>query len=223
VVSNVKPPPVATVSNSGFAAATLSLHNYQGSWNVTAPSIPLCLDLRQAQIAQPLTGNAARLSCFGLKPLLIISYAENAAVSNGHLEPGMELLTKPFTRQRTTPPELRRASCWSLRRRHLPKVILPRFRGAFEATFELEASDGRAEYEIRGGEAADLHGRIPTTGGGYGHQHGPDSNVGGSRTGHPSHADLTLAAALQASGTGVGRNAADSAGVAAQARAGAAR
>jgi len=29
--------------------------------------------------------------------LFITGYAENAAVGNGHLEPGMELLTKPFT------------------------------------------------------------------------------------------------------------------------------
>jgi CheY-like chemotaxis protein len=33
----------------------------------------------------------------GLKVLFITGYAENAAVGNGHLEPGMELLTKPFT------------------------------------------------------------------------------------------------------------------------------
>jgi len=32
----------------------------------------------------------------GLKILFITGYAENAAVGNGHLEPGMELLTKPF-------------------------------------------------------------------------------------------------------------------------------
>lgn len=37
-------------------------------------------------------------------------------------------------------------------------MILPRFRGAFEATFELEASDGRADDGVTGGEAADLHG-----------------------------------------------------------------
>ncbi|WP_174297032.1 hybrid sensor histidine kinase/response regulator [Sphingomonas bacterium] len=33
----------------------------------------------------------------GLKVLFITGFAENAAVGNGHLEPGMELLTKPFT------------------------------------------------------------------------------------------------------------------------------
>ena len=37
-------------------------------------------------------------------------------------------------------------------------LILPRFRGAFEATFELEASDGRADDRvgITGDEAEDL-------------------------------------------------------------------
>ncbi|MDD1453198.1 hypothetical protein NHF48_023335 [Sphingomonas sp. H160509] len=29
--------------------------------------------------------------------LFITCFAENAAVGNGHLEPGLELLTKPFT------------------------------------------------------------------------------------------------------------------------------
>jgi CheY-like chemotaxis protein len=33
----------------------------------------------------------------GLEVLFITGYAENAAVGNGHLDPGMHLLTKPFT------------------------------------------------------------------------------------------------------------------------------
>lgn len=33
----------------------------------------------------------------GLKVLFITGYAENAVVGNGHLEPGMQVLTKPFT------------------------------------------------------------------------------------------------------------------------------
>ncbi len=40
--------------------------------------------------------DAARSVKPGLKVLFITGYAENAAVGNGHLEPGMELLTKPF-------------------------------------------------------------------------------------------------------------------------------
>ena len=31
-----------------------------------------------------------------LKVLFITGYAENAVVSHGHLEPGMQVMTKPF-------------------------------------------------------------------------------------------------------------------------------
>ncbi len=41
--------------------------------------------------------DAARALRPGLKVLFITGYAENAAVGNGHLDPGMELLTKPFS------------------------------------------------------------------------------------------------------------------------------
>ena len=41
--------------------------------------------------------DAARALKPGLKVLFITGYAENAAVGNGHLERGMELLTKPFS------------------------------------------------------------------------------------------------------------------------------
>jgi PAS domain S-box-containing protein len=40
--------------------------------------------------------DAARAIRKGLKVLFITGYAENAAVGNGHLEAGMEILTKPF-------------------------------------------------------------------------------------------------------------------------------
>ena len=40
--------------------------------------------------------DAARVARPGLKVLFITGFAENAAVGNGHLEPGMEVLTKPF-------------------------------------------------------------------------------------------------------------------------------
>ena len=39
---------------------------------------------------------AARVMRPGLKTLFITGYAENAVVGNGHLEPGMQVLTKPF-------------------------------------------------------------------------------------------------------------------------------
>jgi CheY-like chemotaxis protein len=40
--------------------------------------------------------DAGRVSRPDLKVLFITGYAENAAVGNGHLEPGMQVLTKPF-------------------------------------------------------------------------------------------------------------------------------
>jgi CheY-like chemotaxis protein len=41
--------------------------------------------------------DAARASRPDLKVLFITGYAENAVVGNGHLDPGMEIMTKPFT------------------------------------------------------------------------------------------------------------------------------
>jgi CheY-like chemotaxis protein len=41
--------------------------------------------------------DAARLTRPNLKVLFITGYAENAAVGNGHLDPGMEVITKPFS------------------------------------------------------------------------------------------------------------------------------
>ncbi|MBE7219786.1 MAG: response regulator, partial [Caulobacteraceae bacterium] len=40
--------------------------------------------------------DAARVSRPDLKVLFITGYAENAAVGNGHLAPGMHVMTKPF-------------------------------------------------------------------------------------------------------------------------------
>jgi len=40
--------------------------------------------------------DAARAARPGLRVLFITGYAENAVVGNGHLEPGMQVLTKPF-------------------------------------------------------------------------------------------------------------------------------
>ncbi len=40
--------------------------------------------------------DAGRVRRPGLRVLFITGYAENAAVGNGHLEPGMQVLTKPF-------------------------------------------------------------------------------------------------------------------------------
>ena len=40
--------------------------------------------------------DAARLGRPELKVLFITGYAENAVIGNGHLEPGMQVITKPF-------------------------------------------------------------------------------------------------------------------------------
>jgi CheY-like chemotaxis protein len=40
--------------------------------------------------------DAARVLRPGLKVLFITGYAENAAIGNGHLDAGMEILAKPF-------------------------------------------------------------------------------------------------------------------------------
>ncbi|MGL1344659.1 hypothetical protein ACSTKE_00120, partial [Vibrio parahaemolyticus] len=40
--------------------------------------------------------DVARVARPGLKALFITGFAENALLSNGQLEPGMSVLTKPF-------------------------------------------------------------------------------------------------------------------------------
>ena len=40
--------------------------------------------------------DAARVLRPDLKVLFITGYAENAVIGNGHLDPGMAVLTKPF-------------------------------------------------------------------------------------------------------------------------------
>ena len=44
--------------------------------------------------------DAARANRPNLKVLFITGYAENAAISNGHLERGMHVLAKPFAMER---------------------------------------------------------------------------------------------------------------------------
>jgi hypothetical protein len=40
--------------------------------------------------------DAGRAIRSGLKVLFITGFAENAAIGSGHLDPGMEILAKPF-------------------------------------------------------------------------------------------------------------------------------
>jgi PAS domain S-box-containing protein len=44
--------------------------------------------------------DAARVSRPNVKVLFITGYAENAAITNGHLEPGMQVMSKPFTMEK---------------------------------------------------------------------------------------------------------------------------
>jgi DNA-binding response OmpR family regulator len=62
---------------------------------------PERIDLLVSDIGLPgLNGRqlaeAARAQRPDLKVLFITGYAENAAMANGFLEPGMEMVTKPF-------------------------------------------------------------------------------------------------------------------------------
>jgi CheY-like chemotaxis protein len=41
--------------------------------------------------------DAARVNVPALKALFITGYAENAVIRSGHLEPGMHVMTKPFS------------------------------------------------------------------------------------------------------------------------------
>src|SRR3546814_3011052 len=45
--------------------------------------------------------DAARESRPDLKVLFVTGYADNAAVGNGHLQPGMQVITKPLARKST--------------------------------------------------------------------------------------------------------------------------
>jgi CheY-like chemotaxis protein len=47
--------------------------------------------------------DAARERPTDLKVLFITGYAENAAINNGHLEPGMQVLSKPFAMEKLVP------------------------------------------------------------------------------------------------------------------------
>jgi DNA-binding LytR/AlgR family response regulator len=44
----------------------------------------------------PQVADAGRVARPGLKVLFITGYAENAVLGNGHLDPGMQVLIKPF-------------------------------------------------------------------------------------------------------------------------------
>jgi CheY-like chemotaxis protein len=62
----------------------------------------VCLDLLVTDVGLPggmngwQVADAARAERPGLKVLFITGYAENAVLGNGYLDPGMQVVTKPF-------------------------------------------------------------------------------------------------------------------------------
>ena len=81
-----------TVIGAGDGAAGIKVLQSGARIDLLITDVGLPNGMNGRQVA-----DAARSLRRGLKVLFITGYAENAAVGNGHLEPGMELLTKPFT------------------------------------------------------------------------------------------------------------------------------
>jgi PAS domain S-box-containing protein len=81
-----------TVIGAGDGAAGLKVLQSGARIDLLITDVGLPNGMNGRQVA-----DAARSLRPGLRVLFITGYAENAAVGNGHLEPGMELLTKPFT------------------------------------------------------------------------------------------------------------------------------
>ncbi|MFL6575926.1 MAG: response regulator, partial [Povalibacter sp.] len=73
----------------GPAALNILRSNARVDLLVTDVGLPGGMNGRQV-------ADAARALRPGLRTLFITGYAENAAVGNGHLEAGMEIMTKPF-------------------------------------------------------------------------------------------------------------------------------
>ena len=80
-----------TVIGAGDGAAGLKIVQSGVRIDLLITDVGLPNGMNGRQLA-----DAARAIRPGLKVLFITGYAENAAVGNGHLEHGMELLTKPF-------------------------------------------------------------------------------------------------------------------------------
>jgi PAS domain S-box-containing protein len=81
-----------TVIGAGDGAAAIKVLQSSARIDLLITDVGLPNGMNGRQVA-----DAARVLRPGLRVLFITGYAENAAVGNGHLEPGMELLTKPFT------------------------------------------------------------------------------------------------------------------------------
>jgi signal transduction histidine kinase len=79
-------------ASDGPAALAILQSNIRIDLLITDVGLPGGLNGRQV-------ADAARVSRPDLKVLFITGYAENAAIGNGALEPGMEVITKPFVMQ----------------------------------------------------------------------------------------------------------------------------
>lgn len=86
------------LAEAGYAAleaedgpSGLKILNSGGRIDLLVTDVGLPGGMNGRQVA-----DAARASRPDLKVLFVTGYAENAAVGNGHLEPGMEVITKPF-------------------------------------------------------------------------------------------------------------------------------
>ena len=80
-----------TVVQAGTGAEGLRQLQIQQRVDLLITDVGLPGGMNGRQVA-----DAARTVRPNLKVLFITGYAENAAVGNGHLEPGMEIVTKPF-------------------------------------------------------------------------------------------------------------------------------
>jgi PAS domain S-box-containing protein len=76
---------------AGDAAAGLKILQSDARIDLLITDVGLPGGMNGKQMA-----DAARVARPGLKVLFITGYAENAAISNGHLEPGMHVMSKPF-------------------------------------------------------------------------------------------------------------------------------
>ncbi len=82
---------VATLE-AGDGAAGLAVLRSDARIDLLITDVGLPGGMNGRQVA-----DAARVLRPRLKVLFITGYAENAVVGNGHLEPGMQVMTKPFT------------------------------------------------------------------------------------------------------------------------------
>jgi PAS domain S-box-containing protein len=80
-----------TAIEAADALAGLALLQAAGRIDLLVTDVGLPGGMNGRQLA-----DAARESRPGLKVLFITGYAENAVVGHGHLEPGMQVVTKPF-------------------------------------------------------------------------------------------------------------------------------